>query len=87
LPQAITHKESASNFSKFLAYFYILHIQAFKHSNMVYSDITMYDVDVKASPPKNPNSPPKNGTHMPMNPTTPASDNQQKTIKRSNLRT
>jgi len=54
---------------------------------MVYSDITMYDVDVKASPPKNPNSPPKNGTHMPMNPTTPASDNQQKTIKRSNLRT
>ncbi|WVZ01186.1 hypothetical protein V8G54_027255 [Vigna mungo] len=29
----------------------------------------IYDVDVKASPPKNPNRPPKNGMHMPMNPT------------------
>jgi len=39
----------------------------------IISDITIYDVDVKASPPKNPNSPPKNGTHMPINPATPAS--------------
>jgi len=38
----------------------------------IISDLTIYDVDVKASPPKNPKSPPKNGTHMPINPTKPA---------------